>query len=337
MTFMSTKILSTLGVLLLLFAGCAGRNHLLFMTKSNVGLDFDSKPPTLEITVSRKEAVIAPTFEGGQTPPVVASFKPKATVSGWFANFFLGVDQTFSGGDAAVAMSALYASSNNPPASTAASYDSSLHLTQPPRYPDVFRRIPGPGETRAFIFGTDSSLGLKAAWSGAGGQFPDTVRLGYNRKEFAWAPVTLTTNTGSTNGTNQLPTTYIVKTPSFLATIESEINVGNSNGGIKSLQYFASGESATLLALQPEVRKAMIKRLDPEVAALAYNYVDSPEGDCLRKFWKPDGTNINAANNVRLRAWMGTNGVPTPAVLFRAGSNEALRQKAIKDLEIDCD
>ena len=249
-----------------LFFGCAGRNHILFMTKSNVGLDFDAKPPTLEITASRKEAVIAPTFEGGQTPPVAASFKPRAGTGDGFANFFLGVDQTFTGGDAAVAMASLYATSTAPAAESRTNYDSTLKLTQPPRYSDIFRGVPRPGETRAFIFGTDTSFGLKAAWSGAGGQIPDTVRLGFNRKEFAWAPVMLTTNVGVTNATTTNLTTYSVKAPSFLATIQSQIGLNNQGGGIQALQYFASGEAATLLALQPAVRLAMIERLDPKAA-----------------------------------------------------------------------
>lgn len=249
-----------------LFSGCAGRNHILFMTKSNVGLDFDAKPPTLEITASRKEAVIAPTFEGGQTPPVAASFKPRAGTGSGLANFFLGVDQTFTGGDAAVAMAALYAAPAAPAAESRTNYDSAIKLTQPPRYTGIFRGVPGPGQTRPFIFGTDTSFGLKVAWSGAGGQVPDTVRLGFNRKEFAWAPVLLTTSAGVTNATTTNLTTYAVKAPSFLATIQSQIGVSNQNGGIKALQYFASGEAATLLALQPAVRMAMIERLDPKAA-----------------------------------------------------------------------
>ncbi len=257
-------LLTTTTAFAALFSGCA-RTHILFMTKSNVGLDFDSKPPTLEITVSRKEVVVAPVFEGGQTPPVAASFKPRAGGTG-FANFFLGVDQTFEGGDAALAMASLYASNNAPSASSRTNYDSALKLTQPPRYTGSFRRVPGPGESRTFIFGTDTSLGLKAAWSGAGGQFPDTVRLGFNRKEFAWAPLFLATNPPAQ--TDASPS-YSIKMPSFLATIESQIDLGNNNSGIKALQYFAAGESATLLALQPEVRMAMIKRLDPAAAALS--------------------------------------------------------------------
>jgi hypothetical protein len=232
-------------------AGCAGYNTTMFMTKSNVGLDFDTKPPTAEITVSRKEAVIAPAFEGGQTPPVMASFKPRSGFDGSFGNFFIGVDQTFAGGDAAQAMSQLY----NAPTSHAnlTNYDSVLNLSKAPDYKCPLWRLPVPGETRPFFFATDTMLGLKVAWTGTGGQIPDSVKLGFNRKEFAWAPVTMITNTDHSAK---------VKMPSFLATIESKIEAGKSNG-VQALQYFATGDAASYLALQQEVRKAMIARLDP--------------------------------------------------------------------------
>lgn len=328
----------TVSVIGPLFSGCAGRNHILFMTKSNAGLDFDAKPPTLEITVSRKEAVIAPTFEGGQTPPVAASFKPRAEAGSGFANFFLGVDQTFTGGDAAVAMSALYATNGAPPRHASTNYNSALTLTEKPRYTGIFRGVPGPGETRAFIFSTDTSLGLKAAWSGAGGQFPDTVRLGFNRKEFAWAPVSLTTNRAVTNSTTtNTAETYSVKAPSFLATIQSKIGVGTSNGGISALQYFASGEAATLLALQPAVREAMINRLDPEAAAFDDSFVKDANGDCLRKYWKPDGTAIDGDNQAALKKWISNN-VDTPSItmFLRGEKYKAARAKAVKDLNLNC-
>src|ERR1051326_8096735 len=83
---------------LVLFSGCVGYNTTLFMTKSNAGLDLDAKPPTAEINISRKEGVIAPSFEGGQTPPVMASFSAKSG-SGGMRRFFFGVNQSFAGGD----------------------------------------------------------------------------------------------------------------------------------------------------------------------------------------------------------------------------------------------
>jgi hypothetical protein len=246
-----------------LLSGCAGYNHTLFMTKSNVGLDFDTKPPTMEVTVSRKEAVIAPAFEGGQTPPVMASFKPHTGANGAFRNFFLGVDQTFAGGDAAVAMSSLYASEQAPPPEDRTKFDSTLKLQRPPKYKDWFRRLARPGVTRPFIFGTDTTLGLKVAWTGTGGQFPDTVKMGFNRKEYAWAPVSMRTNLSAE------ASEYHVKMPSFLATIDSNIASEEDGGGVSALQYFATGEAATLLAMQPVPRQAMVYRLDPAAPAKA--------------------------------------------------------------------
>lgn len=256
------KLLLTTSALAALFSGCAGYNHTLFMTKSNVGLDFDSKPPTLEISVARKEAVIAPTFEGGQTPPVMASFKPRVGVGGGFANFVLGVDQTFAGGDAAQAMSMLY---DKPTATDPALYDSALELSEKPAYKNWFQAIPGKGATRPLIFGTDTSFGLKAAWTGTGGQFPDTVRLGFNRKEFAWAPISATPV--KVNGVEDAKRVN-VKMPAFLATIESSQKFStNGAAQVEALQYFATGKSATFLAMQRDVRRAMHARLDPNTKA----------------------------------------------------------------------
>lgn len=254
-------------------AGCAGYNHTLFMTKSNVGLDFDSKPPTLEINISRKEAVIAPSFEGGKTPPVMASFKPSAGAGGSFGSFFMGVDQTFAGGDAALAMSQLY---NQPTATDITKFNSELELSEKPHYTDPFRKIPDAGATRPLIFGTDTSLGLKVAWSGAGGQFPDTVKLGFNRKEFAWAPLSAAPKLkdGKPDGTK-----VNVKMPAFLATIESSQKLDTNGTRIEALQYFATGNAATYLAMRKEVRTAMHARLDPS----------------QEKFQKRFGTNLPPA------------------------------------------
>jgi hypothetical protein len=257
-------------VLPILLTGCAGYNNTMFMTKSNIGLDFDSKPPTAEINISRKEAVIAPAFEGAKTPPVMASFKPSVKAGGSFTSFFMGVDQTFAGGDAAFAMAKLY---DKPTASDKEDYDSSLQLTRAPEYKNWFQSIPGPGKSRPLIFGTDTSLGLKVAWSGAGGQIPDTVKLGFNRKEFAWAPLSVTPATvpvRADQAGRPIANAVAIKMPAFLATVESKQAVGGQRtNGIKveAMQYFATGDSATYLAMQRVVREAMLARLDPNSRA----------------------------------------------------------------------
>jgi hypothetical protein len=89
-------------LLLLLLSGCGmGYNKTLFMTQSNVGLNVDSQPPTAEISISRSEGVIAPTFEHGQEPSVQSSFQVKSSP---FATAVFGANSTFAGGDAALAL-----------------------------------------------------------------------------------------------------------------------------------------------------------------------------------------------------------------------------------------
>src|SRR5574341_2116428 len=94
--------LTLLPVVLLIWGCAVGYNTTLFMTKSNIGLDVESKPPTSEISIARREGVIAPEFEGGQVPPIISSFRTSANP---FSRFFFGVKSTFAGGDAALALS----------------------------------------------------------------------------------------------------------------------------------------------------------------------------------------------------------------------------------------
>lgn len=247
-------------LLVSLLGGCAtGYNSTLFMTKSNIGLDIDSKPPTAEISIARREGVIAPGFEGGQTPPVLSSFR---TRSNPFSRFFFGVQSTFAGGDAAAALA-------EGPGGPEVKRGPSICLSQKPdpkTFLGVDVSIPEKGEFEPFFFGTDTTLGLKVAWSGTTGQFPDTLRLGFSRKEFAWAPVFGTDATGCTvPGTDQTDGTYEVSMPPFLAVLDNDVQVGTpADTGVKWLQYFATGTAATTLANNNAIRAVMLERIDPE-------------------------------------------------------------------------
>jgi hypothetical protein len=253
----------------MLISGCGiGHNKTLFFTKTNVGLDFDSQPPTAEVTIARREGVIAPTFEGGQTPPILTSFHLE---SKGFAALFAGISSTFVGGDSAVAFAKLYDDDYTSTLQTRQErneFDSTLELSKLPydspspgqSDPHKDKRLYLPGEVEPFLFGTDTSFGLKVAWSGMTAQVPDTVRLGFNRKEFALAPVTAVLKENA-------PNRYKVKIPSFLATIENSTKLGSvDDGGVRHLQYFATGKAADKLSLRYAVRKAMATRLDPEAA-----------------------------------------------------------------------
>lgn len=262
-----------------LITGCVGYNHTLFMTKSNAGLDFDLKPPTAEVAISRKEAVIAPVFEGGKTPPVMASFGSDNGAAAGFSRFFFGVNQTFAGGDAAKAMAQLYADDQVPGTNAATTnYDSRIDVRGKPNastnwFTRTFFGLHSTNDVRPLIFGTDTSLGVKVGWSGVSGQVPDRLHIGYGRKEMAFAPVF-----GEQLGDN----TNIVRMPSFLATVDATVKV-DTNAPLKTayIQYFATGDSATRLAMQPAVRQAMIQRADPAAGQRADKIAEVQAGKGL--------------------------------------------------------
>ncbi len=266
---------------ILLMTACAGNvgyNSILFHTRSNVGLDFSQTPPTSEITIAREEGVIEPSFEGGKTLPVEASFK---TGSDRFSGFFLGIDQTFATGEAAVAMTALYRAGDavllKPDATTIAG--STLSSRQSVILADIQDRtglreysglqlsaIPQdengqevqylqPGQVKPLTFITKTSLGAGINWTG---NALSGLHVGYKRKELAWAPVSL----------SQENSGYRADTPSLLATINSDMvadtdeNQGNS---VRWTQYFATGEAATNLALRLDIRTTLLKDALPGI------------------------------------------------------------------------
>jgi len=210
---------------------------------------------------------MAPVFEGGKTLPVVASFGSKGA-GGAASRFLFGVDQTFAGGDAAVTMAKLYDSRErvNEDDNSRKRFDSGLVLSKVPAANSkrgrfgLKKRLVGlaePGEVRPFFFGTDSQLGVKLGWNGLGGPYPDTVKIGFQRKEMAVAPVTYTTGDAASTDTQG---EHVVRMPSFLATVDNSVG---HNGEVRWMQYFATGDSANFLARQPEVRSAMLRRVDP--------------------------------------------------------------------------
>src|SRR5438034_1931341 len=86
-------------LLALVLSGCGiGYNQTFFVTSSNVGLNVDTKPPVAEISIARREAVIAPTFGEAKVPPVYANFGVHAA---GFLPLTTDVSGLFAGGDAA--------------------------------------------------------------------------------------------------------------------------------------------------------------------------------------------------------------------------------------------
>lgn len=214
--------------------GCGvGQKKVLFTTQSNVGVNIDAKQLTAEINIDRQELVIGPTFENGQQLPVAAGFLNNNRFLGGF-----GVSSFFSGGTAAVKFTA--PENSAPPIKLTAAPVFERGFLQ--RFIDLFHSkdyiardstLPGPGQVKPFVFDTDTSLGLKLAWSGS--EYPDKVKIGFNREEFALAPVTM-------KEISEGEYKYQVDMPSFFAAID--VNSGFSsifNSQIGYRQIFCYG------------------------------------------------------------------------------------------------
>jgi hypothetical protein len=265
----------------LLFGGCGiGFDHTLFITKSNVGLDVDTKPPTAEISIARRELVIAPAFEGGQTPNILAGFN-----TGTRSLFGFDVSSIFAGGDAALALTQTNGIHK---------HDAKLCLAVKPVGTTFFGGsypLPAKGEIHPFIFGTDTSFGLKAAWSGMTAQFPDSLKIGFNRKEMALAPV-------FGQDTNDISCPYSVEMPAFLATIDVGTKTATLQASESSYrQFFATGNAATALAVQPEVQQLFLARLDRGL--LKGSFVETDTGDCIDK-WLSSGDQKQKVDNAKV-------------------------------------
>jgi hypothetical protein len=232
--------------------GCVGINSTAFYTKSNVGVEVSASPPSVAINVSRDEGVITPGFEGGKTLPVLTSFKNDN--DGVFAG---QVASTFATGKAAVTMARLYDS-----AVDGIVYDSFVTLNRAPQKTKTDKENPlQTNEIKPVLFSTKTSVGLQIGWSTITSLLPDSFTLGYNRKEMAILPVSYQEE-GNKKTVDQA---------SLLATIGFVYDAENANPNaeksdgktVSYLQYFATGDAASYLATKPEVRIAMIKRLDP--------------------------------------------------------------------------
>lgn len=253
-----------------LLQGCVGYNRVAFVTKSNVGLDADTQPvPTLQVNISRKELAIEPTFEGGQTPPLLASFGGSQSKNAG-ERFGFGVNQTFSGGDAAIVLAqelnrSTVGTNATERTTSLSNYDSSISISKLPEanmFQTKIKVMPyEAGKVTPFVFATDTGLGVKVNWTGTTGEIPDAVHIGFRRKEGAVAPVFATQTNGANNTTG-----YLVKIPSFLATVDNDVKVEKTDTKTGTLQFFATGRAATYLAMHQQVREAMIKRLDSTIS-----------------------------------------------------------------------
>lgn len=305
MTRLAVLLMVGLIGLVPLLSGCGtGHTRTFFAAKTNVGLEVSTTPPTAQLDISQLEGVVSPQFENGKKLPVMSSFR--FDNSGFFSP---AVGSAFATGDAAKTMAALYDDDTpiegwknriNEVDSVNFKGDSKLELDNKPT---VMSWMPSwlewarpkfqKKDVRPVFFGTDTALGVKVAWSGMTGELPDTAVFGYNRKEIALVPISMK------KVTKEDKDVYEMKQASLLATLDTATNlsIDEDERGLdfNLVQYFATGDAANLLALQKDVRKSMLTRLDPHGEELKKGNV----GGKLRE------TNKKAAANLIFAVYSG--------------------------------
>jgi hypothetical protein len=137
----------------LALAGCASKDHVLFVTKTSIGVDFDTKPATASLAYDRVEGYLAPRYANGEIPPVIASVKSDGKV------FNPEVKQVYATGEAAV-----IATGGRPRGQSR----------------------PLKGDREMMFFGTTTTTGIKLGFTTG---LPDSFVFGFKRKEYSHIPL----------------------------------------------------------------------------------------------------------------------------------------------------
>jgi hypothetical protein len=229
----------------LALAGCATTDSVLFVTKTSLGIDFDSKPATASIAYDRIEGYVAPRYDNGEIPPVVASVKSDSAI------FTPNIRQVYATGDAAViAVSA-------EPRKTLAALD-------PKVFSDTTDKEKGyvqkklKGEKKLMFFGTTTTTGLKVGFTT---NVPDSLVFGFKRKEYSFIPLGTQEEEIKKDKDGQPVKEKYDVYPSVLASIDTAATAGEADQkdkptSLSNAQYFATGRAARELAANDAISKA---------------------------------------------------------------------------------
>lgn len=224
--------------------GCSPhRDHILFVTKTQFGVDVDVKPPTLEVGYTRKEGTISPGFKSGALPQM-ASFSTKNKLAGQYS-----IGQSFAIGTAAVILAQYYGTETAPE-------DVNFIQAELLESNDASAIVGTIKNSRPFFFGTNTSWGIAVTYGIEAGMTPESINFGYKRKELAYVAITQDPNDpNDPNGIKK------VNLPSLLATTGFQADVRSAPGAAANtyVQFFATGASARYLAARPNVRNTIGK------------------------------------------------------------------------------
>ncbi|WP_257325739.1 hypothetical protein [Pseudoalteromonas rhizosphaerae] len=229
-----------LAMSVILASGCSnlGKKNVLFVTKTSLGVDVDSTPPAIDVGYARKEGTVAPVFEDGQVLSQMAAFSTKQGLVNQAAG------QSFATGNAAELMTKYLISNATVTTGDTIGMDEVLKI----------HTIKRKGEPERYFFGTDMSFGLKVGLAVENGGMPDSLSLGYKRKESTFVP--LIEKSVSNNEVE-------VALPSLISTSGFENQISSSDSSLLLRQFFATGNAANYLASIAGIRQEVVPKMIP--------------------------------------------------------------------------
>lgn len=208
--------------LLLSVGGCGGKNAVTFVTKTSIGVDFDSTPPSASFAYDRVEGYIAPRYPNGAIPPVVGSVETNGDI------FTRAVKQYYATGLAAE------------------------KLTNPGNNDSAPKELTRNSDDRKMMFfGTSTTLGAKISFNTAVSVI-DGFTLGYKRKELSFIPLD-----GTRGADGKQTDTY----PAVIGVLDSDVKAAKPDDSeLAVTQLFATGTAALALAENVDVRSGFLTK-----------------------------------------------------------------------------
>lgn len=243
-----------------MLSACASTDRVNFVTTTNIAIDADATTQSLSIGYNRFEGYVGPAYASGAVPPIVAKIKSNLSV------LTPEVHQFYATGNAAILATCEGGAARDEADTSPSAGGSETGVAIPC---DLGERPELSGDKRLMLFGTGSVVGLKIGWAG---NAPDSVTLGYKRKEFSSLPIGQRPKSDgrpNLSGQNGMPPAEQVDVyGSVLASIDMTTNVGTqTETGLMLGQFFATGIAAENLANTKVVRRAVEEEAAASVAA----------------------------------------------------------------------
>jgi len=206
-----------IGALSALCCACTS-DKVIFVTSTSLGINVDTTPGTVSLAYDRTEGYVAPSYQSGTLPPVIAGIDTDGQA------IAPEIRQLYATGPAAIIVGGGTATE-----------------------PATMTRRTG---KLAFV-GTTTTVGIKAAFTTGA---PESFNFGYKRKEFSYIPLGCQVP-GQTAPPRVCPEDGIDLYPSAIGSFDTAVSIPSPSGTtFTTRQFIATGAAATALApsLKPD-------------------------------------------------------------------------------------